>query len=478
MGQDKIEEKYDAVIVGSGANGISAAIHLQQKGLKTLILEKNSDPGGATRSGQLTLPGYVHDIGSAVLPMSYSSPFFQTLPLEKYGLEWIFPEIAFAQTLENGEAVGCYRDISKTAANLGKDKEAYEDLMNPLVSNWAKIDEDILSPFGIPSHPLQFLKFGIKAILPAKTLVNHYFKEDKAKSLFYGAAAHSTLPLTNLASSSFGLVLSIMAHINGWPFPKHGASAIIKALLAYYEDLGGKIHCNYTVKDAKNIPNSKIQLFDLTPRQLLKIEGLNLGNTYQKRLSKFTYGSGVFKIDWALNHPIPFNSAICRRAGTVHIGYGSEEIEHSEALSAKGKIAEHPYILLVQPSIFDSSRAPEEKHTAWAYCHVPNGSTFDCTKIIEDQIEKAAPGFKKSILKRSTMNTSDLEVFNPNLVGGDINGGRQDITQLFTRPIAKISPYKTSNNNIYLCSSSTPPGGGVHGMAGFNAAKQAFKDHF
>lgn len=478
MGKDKIKEKYDAVIVGSGANGISAAIYLQQKGLKTLILEKNSEPGGATRSGQLTLPGFVHDIGSAVLPMSYSSPFFKTLPLEKYGLEWIFPEIAFAQTLEDAEAVGCYQDISKTAATLGKDKEAYEDLMNPLVSNWTKIDEDILSPFGIPSQPLQFLKFGIKAILPAKTLINHYFKEDKAKSLFYGAAAHSTLPLTNLASSSFGLVLSIMAHINGWPFPKHGASAIIKSLLAYYKDLGGTLYCNYTVKDAKDIPSSKIQLMDLTPRQLLKIEGLNLSNTYRKRLSKFTYGSGVFKIDWALNDPIPFNSDICRRAGTVHIGYGSEEIEHSEALSAKGEIAKKPYILLVQPSIFDSSRAPEGKHTAWAYCHVPNGSTFDCTEIIEDQIEKAAPGFKKSILKRATMNTRELEIFNPNLVGGDINGGKQDITQLFTRPVAKISPYKTSIDNIYLCSSSTPPGGGVHGMAGFNAAKQAFKDHF
>ena len=478
MGKDKIKEKYDAVIVGSGANGISAAIYLQQKGLKTLILEKNSEPGGATRSGQLTLPGFVHDIGSAVLPMSYSSPFFKTLPLEKYGLEWIFPEIAFAQTLEDAEAVGCYQDISKTAATLGKDKEAYEDLMNPLVSNWAKIDEDILSPFGIPSHPLQFLKFGIKAILPAKTLVNHYFNEDKAKSLFYGAAAHSTLPLTNLASSSFGLVLSIMAHINGWPFPKYGASAIIKSLLAYYKDLGGTLYCKYAVKDAKDIPSSKIQLMDLTPRQLLKIEGLNLSNTYRKRLSKFSYGSGVFKIDWALNDPIPFNSDICRRAGTVHIGYGCEEIEHSEALSAKGEIAKKPYILLVQPSIFDSSRAPEGKHTAWAYCHVPNGSTFDCTKIIEDQIEKAAPGFKKSILKRATMNTRELEIFNPNLVGGDINGGKQDITQLFTRPVAKISPYKTSNDNIYLCSSSTPPGGGVHGMAGFNAAKQAFKDHF
>lgn len=473
-----IEPKYDAVIIGSGANGIAAAIRLQQLGLKTLILEKNSEPGGATRSGQLTLPGYTHDIGSAILPMSYSSPFFKTLPLEKYGLKWIFPEVPFAQTLNNGEAVACYQDISKTAKNLGKDREAYQQFMRPLVENWPKIDSDILSPLSFPSHPIHFLKFGIKAILPAKTLVNYYFKQEKAKSLLYGAAAHSTLPLTNLASSSFGLVLSIMAHTNGWPFPQNGASAIIKALLAYYEDLGGQLIYNYNVTKAQDLPESKIQLFDVTPKQLLSIDGLELSDSYRKRLSHFKYGSGVFKIDWALDQPIPFLNPICRKAGTVHIGFGCEEMELSEKLSASGEISKAPFVLLVQPTVYDKTRAPNGCHTAWAYCHVPNGSTTDCTDIIEEQIERAAPGFKKIIKKRSKMNTAKLELFNPNLVGGDINGGKQDITQLFTRPIAKISPYKTSNDFIYLCSSSTPPGGGVHGMAGYNAAQQVIKDHY
>jgi len=471
-------KKYDAVIIGSGSNGIAAAIHLQQQGLNTVIYEKSSIPGGATKTAEITLPGFKHDIGSTVLPMAYSSPFFQQLPLEKYGLEWIDPEIPFSQTLENGKAVACYRSIEKTAAQLGKDKARYINFMKPLVENWDDIGEDVLGPLGIPSHPIKFLKFGLKAFPSAKFLANSLFKEEDAKALFYGAAAHSTLPLTNLFSSSFGIVLGLMAHLNGWPFPKQGAGKLIEVLLDYYKDIGGELVLNAPIKEVSELPETKIQIYDLTPKQLLQIQDLDLSSSYRKRLEKYKYGAGVFKIDWALDGPIPFTSDKCRRSGTIHIGFSPEEMEKSEQLTAEGKISEQPYVLLVQPSVFDKTRAPEGNHTAWAYCHVPNGSEEDCTRIIENQIEKAAPGFKNLILAKSTMDTKELEVFNPNLVGGDINGGRQDITQLFTRPVAKISPYKTSNDNVYLCSSSTPPGGGVHGMGGYNAAKQVIKDHF
>jgi len=471
-------KKYDAAIIGSGPNGIATAIYLQKKGLSTIIYEKSSVPGGAVKTAEITLPSFKHDTGATVLPMAYSSPFFQQLPLEKYGLEWIYPEIPFSQTLENGRALACYKSIEKTAAQLGRDKESYIHFMKPLVENWNDIREDVLGPLGIPSHPIKFLKFGLKAFPSAKFLTNTLFKEKEAKALFYGAAAHSTLPLTNLFSSSFGIVLGLMAHLNGWPFPKHGAGALIKALLDYYKDLGGELVLNTPINKVPELPKNKVQIYDLTPRQILQIEDLDLSSDYRKRLGNYKYGAGVFKIDWALDGPIPFINDKCRRSGTVHIGFSPEEIEKSEQLTAEGKISEQPYVLLVQSSVFDKTRAPEEKHTAWAYCHVPNASEEDCTRIIENQIEKAAPGFKNLILAKSTMNTKELEVFNPNLVGGDINGGRQDITQLFTRPVAKISPYKTSNDHVYLCSSSTPPGGGVHGMGGYNAAKQVIKDHF
>lgn len=478
MHNNNDSRKYDAVIVGSGPNGLAAAIKLQIQGLKTIIFEKDAIPGGAVKSAELTLPGFVHDIGATVLPMAYSSPFFQQLPLKKYGLEWIYPEIAFSQVLENGEAVACYKSIEKTANQFGRDSENYINLMKPLVKNWEKIDKDILGPLGLPSHPIQFLKFGLRAIPSAKFLSNTVFKEEQTKALLYGAAAHSTLPLTNLVSSSFGIVLGVMAHLNSWPFPRNGAGKLVEALISYYEDIGGTLKLNAHIEQVSQLPDSKVTLYDLTPRQLLQIEGLNLSSLYRKRLENFNYGAGVFKMDWALAEPIPFTNSESRRAGTVHIGFGTAEMENSEKMVAAGKISDKPYVLLVQPSIFDASRAPSGKHVAWAYCHVPNGSTKDCSKIIENQIEKAAPGFKKLILGRHTMNTKELENFNPNLVGGDINGGRQDLSQLFTRPVAKISPYKTSNKNVYICSSSTPPGGGVHGMCGYHAASQAIKDHF
>ncbi|PKD18881.1 FAD-dependent oxidoreductase [Salegentibacter salinarum] len=469
---------YDAIIIGSGSNGISAAIYLQQKGLKTAIFEQAANPGGSTRTQELTLPGFKHDVGSAILPMGFGSPFLRSLPLEEHGLEWIFPEIPYAHPFSDGSAHACYTDIRKTAVQLGDDEASYFNLFEPLVKDWEKLENDLLGPLGIPQHPLDFMKFGLKALPSAKLLAKHYFKNEKSRIFFYGSAAHSTLPLNSLASASFGLVLSTMAHKYNWPFPKGGAQNFINSMLSYYTSIGGELHLEKNITQLDELPESKTYLFDLTPKQLLKIKGTDFPGLYRKRMDSFKYGAGVFKVDWALSEPIPFTNEKCRKAGTVHIGFSEEEMENSEQSIHQKNMTQTPYVLVAQHSIFDNTRAPEGQHTAWAYCHVPNANTEDFSKIIEDQIERAAPGFKDCILKKSTMNSAQLNAFNPNIIGGDINGGKQDITQLFTRPIAKMSPYSTPNPRIYICSSSTPPGGGVHGMCGFNAARAVEKDHF
>lgn len=470
--------EYDAIIIGSGSNGLAAAIHLQQKGLKTAIYEQASTPGGATRTEELTLPGFKHDVGSAILPMGVASPFFRRLPLTDHGLKWVYPEIPYSHPFADGTAIACYQNLHKTALQLGEDEASYKKIFEPLVENWAKLDKDLLGPLGFPEHPLEFIKFGLKALPSASMLANQYFKNEKSRVFFYGSAAHSTLPLTNTASASFGLVLTTMAHRYGWPFPQGGAYNFIKSLLSYYTSLGGNLVLNKEVKHLEELPDAKAYLFDLTPKQLLKIKGTNFSTLYRKRMESFKYGAGVFKMDWALSEPIPFSSEKCRRSGTVHLGFSQDEIEQSEKGIHQKNMTATPYVLIAQHSIFDSTRAPEGKHTAWAYCHVPNGSIRDFSEIIENQIERAAPGFKDTILARSTMNTVQLEEWNPNIIGGDINGGRQDITQLFTRPIISLSPYSTPDPRVYICSSSTPPGGGVHGMCGYNAAEKVIKDHF
>jgi phytoene dehydrogenase-like protein len=410
--------------------------------------------------------------------MGYASPFFRDLPLSSYGLEWIFPDIPYSHPFADGTAHACYQDIDTTARQLGEDENAYRDLFSPLVKNWNKLENDLLGPLGIPGHPIDFLKFGLKAIPSARMLVNHYFKEEKTKVFFYGSAAHSTLPLTNVASASFGLVLTTMAHKYGWPFPKGGAQNFTNALLEYYKSLGGKLLLEHNITHLEELPKAKAYLFDVTPKQLLNIKGFNFPNLYRSRMSNYNYGAGVFKMDWALSEPIPFTNNKCKMAGTVHLGFSQKEIEDSEKFIHQKNMTDTPYVLVAQHSNFDKSRAPDGKYTAWAYCHVPNGSIKDYSTIIENQIERAAPGFRDTILARSTMNTVQLQQWNPNLVGGDINGGRQDITQLFTRPIVSLSPYSTPDSRVYICSSSTPPGGGVHGMCGFNAAKKVVKDHF
>lgn len=469
---------YDAIIIGSGSNGIAAAIYLQQRGLKTAIFEGASAPGGSTKTLEITLPGFKHDVGSAILPMAIGSPFFRNLPLGDHGLEWIFPEIPFAHPFPDGKAYACYKEIDHTAGQLGADRKAYSRLFTNLKEKWNRLENDLLGPLGIPEHPVDFLEFGIKALPSAKFFSNQYFREERTKAFFYGSAAHSTLPLDQLASASFGLVLSTMAHKYHWPFPKGGAGRFIDSLLGYYHGLGGRLYLNQSISHLEQLPSSPAYLFDVTPRQLLTIKGTDFSWSYRKRLQAYRYGAGIFKMDWALKEPIPFISKKCRRAGTIHIGYTTNELEQSEKMIHHKRMSDFPYVLLAQQSLFDPSRAPEGRHTAWAYCHVPHGSIADYSGLIEKQIEKAAPGFRECILERSVMNTEKLEVFNPNIIGGDINGGKQDITQLFTRPVARISPYTTPDSRIYLCSSSTPPGGGVHGMCGVNAAKRLIKDHF
>jgi len=468
----------DAIIIGSGPNGLAAAIHLQQKGLSTEIYEQAHEVGGATRSGEITLPGFVHDLGSAIHPLCMSSPFFKQLPLNEFGLEWVFPEIPYAHPFADGSAIAGYQDVELTARQMGKDGNSYYRMMTKLVEDWPLLEGFVLNPFQLPRHLPELTSFGLKALLPAKAFSKLFFKEEKTRAFFYGSAAHSTLPLTRIASTSFGLVLGVIGHKYGWPYPRGGAGSIPESLLAYYKSIGGIVHLNHNITHMGEMPRAKAYLFDLTPRQLLKIGGTDFTESYRKRMAAYRYGLGIFKMDFALDGAVPFTNEACRKAGTIHLGYSTKEMEASVNNAFNDLISPRPYVILAQNSIFDSSRAPEGKHTVWAYCHVPNGSTTDMSPYIENQIEKAAPGFKKMILAKTTHTTDQMEAFDPNLVGGDVNGGMQDISQMFTRPIAKISPYNTPNKHIYICSASTPPGGGVHGMGGFNAAEKVLSDHF
>jgi phytoene dehydrogenase-like protein len=468
---------FDAIVVGSGPNGLSAAITLQQRGLSVLVVEAKSEIGGGLRSAELTLPGFTHDVCSAIHPMAAGSPFFQTLPLTQHGLQFINPEIAAAHPFDNGTAAALYPSLEKTAEMLGADNDTYLKLIAPLVTSWPLIAPDMLGPLRFPKYPFKTAGFGINALLSSTQLAKR-FKTKEAKGLWGGMAAHSIQPLTNMATSAIGLVLMSAAHLYGWPVPKGGSKNIANALSSYFLSLGGKIETNFYVKSLDQLPSAKAILFDVTPKQLLTIAGHRFSSLYKYQLERYRYGMGVFKIDWALDGAIPFTADECRRAGTVHIGNTLEEMVASEQMSSSGKHPENPFVLLTQSSLFDASRAPEGKHTSWAYCHVPNGSTKDMTEIIEKQVERFAPGFRDRILAKHTMNTAELQSYNPNYIGGDINGGIIDIRQLFTRPALRLSPYKTSAKGLYICSSSTPPGGGVHGMCGYHAAQKALREIF
>jgi phytoene dehydrogenase-like protein len=468
---------FDAIVVGSGPNGFAAAIAMQQVGLSVLILEGKQQIGGGMRSAEFTIPGFQHDICSAIHPLAVASPFFRSLPLAQHGLEFIYPNVAAAHPLDDRETGFMYRSAHETAQLLGEDSAAYLELVEPLLTDWAETTKDVLAPLHFPRRPARMIKFGLKAILPATQLAK-CFQSKKAKALWAGMAAHSMEPLGNTTTSAIALVLMLAAHTWGWPVPKGGSVSIANALASYFTSIGGKIETNFYVRSLSQLPSSHAVLFDVTPKQLLQIAGSEFSSFYQWQLKRYRYGMGAFKIDWALDGAIPFSNPHCNLASTVHLGNTLEEIKNAEQMVFEGKHPERPFVLLAQQSLFDPSRAPVGKQTGWAYCHVPNGSTVDMTDRIEDQIERFAPGFKDRIIARHVMDARQMEEYNPNYIGGDINGGMLDIGQLFTRPALRFSPYRTSAKGLYICSSSTPPGGGVHGMCGYHAAKRALKDIF
>jgi len=473
-----LENNFDAYVIGSGPNGLAAAINLAQKGLKVKVFEAKDTIGGGTRTQELTEPGFLHDVCSAVHPTAVSSPFFNTLPLADYGLEWIYPEFQIAHPLANNEAVIIEQSFENTLQRLGKDGKNYSSLFKSLIDSWPLLVEDVFGTLRVPKHPLQLIRFGWFGMFSAKHLSNSLFKSDDLKTYFAGLAAHSIIPLEKAFTATFGLMLGITAHTVGWPIAKGGSKSITDALAAYFISLGGVIETNRHIQSLDEFPENKPILFDLTPRQIVQIAGNRIPDSIRNRLKKYTYGPGVFKMDFALSEPTPWANKEARRAGTLHLGSTYAEIAKSERDMWNGIHSEKPYVLISQPSIFDETRAPKGKHTLWAYCHVPAGSTKDMTVEIENQIERYAPGFKDTIISKALMNTVEFEKYNPNYIGGDINGGAQFATQLFGRPLFKWNPYKLGDKGIYICSSSTPPGGGVHGMAGFHASQTVLKNEF
>lgn len=471
-------EKYDAVIIGSGPNGLAAAIRLAQNGLSVLVVEAREKIGGGASSEESTLPGFTHDVCSTIHPLTLASPFFKNLPLEKYDLEFINPPAAVAHPLDDEPAILLKKSIAETISNFGADAENYRKLVTPFVENWDALAPDILAPLRFPKHPFLLARFGFKAFRSARNFAESFFTEKRARAVFAGNAAHSMISLEDLPSAAFGLVLLLTAHAVGWAFPRGGAFKIPEALAAHFLALGGEIRTDFEIKNIDELPPSRAVFFDLTPRQIIKIAGHRLPENYRRRLENFVYGAGVFKMDFALSEPIPWRSRECAESATVHLGGTFEEIAASESTQEKGQIAEKPFVLLAQTSLFDATRAPNGKHTAWAYCHVPNGSAVDMTQKIEDQIERFAPGFRDCILAKNVLSPAALERHNANNIGGDINGGAGIWSQLFTRPIVKINPYTMPIKNFYICSASTPPGGGVHGMCGFHAAQTALSKTF
>lgn len=468
---------WDALVVGGGPNGLSAAITLARAGRSVQLIEARETIGGGMRTAELTLPGFQHDICSAIHPLGVGSPFFRGVPLKQFGLDWLFPAHALAHPLDDGSAVLVERSVADTAVGLGEDSAAYRRLIAPLAADWQKILEDFLGPLRLPPrHPLAMARFGTLALLPAKTLARVFFRGERARAVFCGMAAHSMLPLEWPASAGVGLMLALLAHSTGWPAARGGSQSIADALAGYFKSLGGQIVTGAPVDALDALPESRAVLLDLTARQVIQVAGQRLPESYRAALGRFRYGPGVCKVDYALDGPVPWRARECLGAGTVHLGGGFEEICASEAAVWRGEHPARPFVLIAQQSLFDDTRAPRGKHTLWAYCHVPNGSDRDMSQSIEDQIERFAPGFRSRILARHVYSAADMQAYNPNYIGGDINGGAQLLTQIFTRPVARSAPYSTPARGLYLCSSSTPPGGGVHGMCGYYAAQAVLRD--
>jgi phytoene dehydrogenase-like protein len=468
---------YDAVVVGSGPNGLAAAITLARAGRSVLVREAQDTIGGGVRSAELTLPGFVHDVCSSIHPFVPGSPYFRSLPLAENGVEMVESPAVVAHPFDDGTAVTLERSVDATAAQLGEDAEAYRRLMAPLERDWHKLEDAVLAPLvGVPRHPLALARFSLPALRSADGLARSIFRTERARALFAGCAAHSIVPLTRIATASFGLVLAVSGHRFGWPFPRGGAQTITDAAVAYLKTLGGVVEGGAPVRSLAELPRARAVFCDVAPRAFVRLAGERLPSSYRRRLLRYRQGPGAFKLDYALAEPIPWKADECRRAATIHLGATLDELVASEEAPWRDAHAERPFVLLAQHSLFDESRAPAGQHTVWAYCHLPNGSVRDMTDKIERQIERFAPGFRDVVLARNALPPKELERRNENLVGGDINGGAADFRQLLIRPVPRISPYKTPLAGVYLCSASTPPGGGVHGMCGYLAARAALKD--
>jgi phytoene dehydrogenase-like protein len=467
----------DAIVVGAGPNGLAAAITLARAGVRVVVYEAQETIGGGCSSRSLTLPGFVHDVCSAVYPMGAASPFFRSLPLHDHGLSWVQPPVMLAHPFDDGvPAAVVTRAVAETAQGLGADREAYRDLLGRTADLWPRIENVVLGPPSVPRHPLAVARFGLDALQSADGLARRAFSTERAQALLAGIAAHGMVPLDMFPSGAVGLVLGALAHVVGWPLPRGGAQKLADALGSYLQSLGGEIVTSSPIGALDELPSAKAILCDLSPRPFARIADRHLPDWYKRKLARYRYGMGTFKVDWALGGAIPWRDATVAQAATVHLGGTLKEIRQSEREAWEGRVPATPFVLLVQPTLFDDTRAPAGKHTVWAYCHVPNGSTVDMLPTIERQIERFAPGFRERVLARHVMTPADLEQRNPNLVGGDIAMGVTDLWQVVARPTWRW--YRTPTRGLYLCSAATPPGVAVHGMCGYHAARCALRDIF
>lgn len=466
----------DAVVVGAGPNGLAAAVALAREGMRVTVHEGADRIGGGTRTEELTLPDFLHDVCSAVHPMGAGSPFFRQLPLEEHGLEWIHPPVLMAHPFDDGTAAVLMRSTEDTADSLGTDGAAYRRLIEPFVRHWQPLmDEALAPPLHIPKRPWLLARLGLFGLRSATGLSGRVFTGERARAWFTGLAGHTLLPMDRRPGAGFGLLLAVAGHGVGWPLSRGGSRSITDALASLLHDHGGRVITGSPVRTVDALPQGQPILLDLTARQVLEVAGHRFPRRYHRHLARFRYGPGAFKVDWALSEPIPWTAGECRQAGTLHLGGSAGEIARSAEAAWHGQHDDEPFVLMAQPSLFDPSRAPAGKHTAWGYCHVPHGSTRDMTEAVERQVERFAPGFRDTILARSVMNTRQLEAHNPNLVGGDFAGGLQDVKQFLFRPAPRLDPYSTPGTGIYICSASTPPGGAVHGMCGYHAARSVLK---
>lgn len=464
---------YDAIVVGSGPNGLAAAIEMARAGRSVLVREAAPEIGGGLRSAELTLPGFVHDVCAGVHPLGAASPFFRSLPLAEHGLEWVVPPACLAHPFDDGSVAMLERSIEATGRTLGEDARRYASLVEPFVAAWDELIPDVLAPLHLPSHPILFARFGLHAIRSASGFAASTFRGERARAMLAGISAHAAVALTRAGSAAFGLTLALAGHVVGWPVVRGGTKRLAGSLASYLRSLGGEIECDAPVHSLAELPPSRAVMLDLTPRQVLRIAGDRLPDRYRRALARFRYGPGVFKVDWALAEPIPWRSPECARAGTVHLGGALGEISAAEEAPWRGEHAARPFVLLSQPSLFDDTRAPAGRHTAWGYCHVPHGSNVGMLGRIEAEVERFAPGFRDIVLARKVMTPADLERHDANLVGGDIAGGAMTLDQIFFRPMLRRVPYATPVEGLYICSASTPPGGAAHGMCGHHAARAA-----